>query len=39
MSSGIDDVFAKTESEQPFSSMQEKLNDVVEAEQLQIKFL
>ena len=38
MSSGIDDVFAKTESEQPFSSMQEKLNDVVEAEQLQDKI-
>ena len=38
MSSGISDVFSKTESEQPFSSMQEKLNDVVAEQQLQDKI-
>ena len=38
MSTGIDDVFSKTESEQPFSSMKEKLNDIVEDQQLQDKI-
>ena len=38
MSSGISEVFTRTESEQPFSSMQEKLNDVVEEQQLQDKI-
>lgn len=32
--SGIDNVFSRTESEQPFSSMQTKLNDIVEQQEL-----
>ena len=34
MASGINDVFSKTESDQPFSSMEKKLNDIVEEQQL-----
>ncbi|RAP30743.1 hypothetical protein DID78_02220 [Candidatus Marinamargulisbacteria bacterium SCGC AG-343-D04] len=34
MTSGISDVFSKTESEQPFSSMEKKLNDMVKDPQL-----
>jgi chemotaxis protein MotB len=36
--SGIDNAFSRTESEQPFSSMQEKLNDIVEQKELQDKI-
>ena len=38
MASGISDTFKKTESEQPFSSMNEKLNEIVENEQLEGKI-
>ncbi len=38
MSSGISDVFSKTESDQPFSSMEEKLNDIVKEPQLKDKI-
>ena len=38
MASGLSDTFKKTESEQPFSSMNEKLNEIVENEQLEGKI-
>ena len=38
MTSGISETFSRTESEQPFSSMQEKLNDIVEEPQLKDKI-
>lgn len=38
MTSGINEVFSKTESDQPFSSMEEKLNDIVEEQQLKDKI-
>ena len=38
LSSGMDTVFEKTESDRPFSSMKEKLNEIINEKQLQEKI-